>query len=316
MKNKKLLYAIITYLIIGVNLKILSQEKNISIIVKRNNDKSVDISYTKKVPGSYYLKLELINLTNSYSNGYNGVINSYRGNLLHLKPINNKSSINFSYTFSYTMGNNKAKIDSLFTYTLPIKKGMNVKIYEASFLGERYFGSEKPLNWKSYAIRSKEPDTIFAMRKGIVVKIVDDFEGNSSPEIAYTSKRNYIVVEHEDGSYASYKGLNKNTLYVKLGQTVYPHSKIGILENFGGDYYKLDFSIYQLHFTDINRKNQTLKSQNSGLKYITPYFLTNKGVVILENNNEYISELNETILFEEFSKREIKKYLKNPNDFK
>ena len=81
--------------------------------------------------------------------------------------------------------------------------------------------------------------------------------------------------------------------------------KLGILENFGGDYYKLSFSIYQLFFTDINRKNQ-----DSGLKYITPYFLTKRGIVILENNNEYISELNVTILIEEFSKREIKNYSK------
>lgn len=316
MKNQKLFYAIIIYLIIGVNSEILSQEKNITIVVKRNDDKSVDISYEKKLPGSYYLNLELINLTNSYSSGYNGVVDSYSGNLLSLKPVNTDNHINFSYKISYTMGNHKAKIDSLFTYMLPIKTGKKVKIQEASFLGEKYFGSEKPLNWKSYVIRTKEPDTIFAMRKGIVVKIVDDFTEDVTSGKVYTSKQNYVVIEHNDGSYASYSGLNKNTMFVKLGQTVYPQSKIGILERFGDDDYKLHFSIYQLFFVDLNRENQTLKSQKSALKYITPYFITKSAVGILENNSEYTSEITETVLFQEFSKREKKNYSKNPDAFK
>ena len=45
-------------MVITVNQKLLSQSKNIEITYKRNDDKSVDISYTKKLPGSYYIDME------------------------------------------------------------------------------------------------------------------------------------------------------------------------------------------------------------------------------------------------------------------
>lgn len=312
MKKQKL-YGMILLLIMGVNWLALAQEKNLTIVVKRNNDKSVDILYDKKLPGSYYIKLDLINLTNCISNGYKGTVSGYSGTLLRLKPNQNDNHINFSYNYSFILGNPTAKPDSLFTYTLPFKKGKKVKVEEASNLGEKYFGSEKPLNWKSYYVKLTAPDTVCAMRKGTVIRIVDEYDSDAGLGKVYTNKQNYVLVEHGDGTYANYSGLNKNSIFVKLGETVYPQSNIALVEKFDDGMYKLNFSIYSMYFVNFDKGSETFSTYKSPLKYITPYFLTSEGIDTLENRNEYTAEINEMVLFEEFSKRDKKKYIKNGN---
>jgi len=315
--KKNILYLITFFTVISINHELLSQNRNIEITYKRNSDKSVDISYTKKLPGSYFVKLEFTTLTNCLESSIERVIKSSSGRLVKLNPTNSKENINFSYKYYTIRGIPNPKADSLFNYTLPLMEGNNVKIHEASNFGEQYFGSKKPTNWKSYIVYRNNSDTIYSMRKGIVVAITNKYVADTIFKKGYTSKKNTIIIEHSDGTYASYSGFKKNSIFVKLSQTVYPQTKLGLLEIFNTGKYRLDFSISYLIDNNIeNQEKQNLKNRKSKYAYLTPYFLTENGFEKLKHCKKYTVTSNEKTLFKEFTKRERKKYKKNPQTFK
>lgn len=301
--NKNII--IIFSTIISLNFNILAQNENITINFKRNLDNSIDFNYEKKLHGSFYLNIEFGNLSNAYSKNHTAVVKDASGSLFKLSAINSKEPINFSYKYSYTRGVPNPKVDSLFTYCLPFKKGKTVTIFESKNLNETYFGSEKPLKWKSYSIDRASSDTICNMRKGIVVEIVNEFSKDPSIEYNYTSKMNKVVIEHEDGTFASYSGLKKDAIFTKLGQTVYPQTVLGTLETLNNTSYRLYFHIYY-----IIHKNEKIQSE-----FLTPYFFTHDGSKHLMNKTEYVVECDENILLQEFSKKEKKQYLKNPKSY-
>lgn len=297
------LLSMFTLIMISIN-KINAQSDIIDISYKINSDNSVDISYKKKLPGSYYVKLSFTRLTNSNQRDFETVIKKLFGNLVKLRPINKDKSIGFSYRTSITRGVPNPKVDSLITYALPFKKGKTVTIFEAFNINEKYLDEERPSNWKYYVVKSKTPDTLYSMRKGIVIDIINDYETDTSIDKSFTSKRNSIIVEHEDGTYASYKGLKKDALFVKLGQTVYPHAKLGVMDVLNSEGYRCSFAVYYLK-----------DSEKGDYEYLTPNFLTENGVDKLISEKEYKVMFNETLLFQELTRREKKKYKKDPSSF-
>lgn len=318
MKNR-ITYLIMLLLLLGINTAFFAQNQSITITRETNSDKSVSLHYEKKMPGSYYINVEFSNQTNCQESDYKGVLNGGSGIVTKIRPINPQENINFSYKYTYIMGVLNPKVDSLFQYTLPFKNGKKVKIYEAGNIGEKFLGADKPLNWKSYIVNSKNPDTICSMRKGIVVKVVNDYDDDSSVNKHYTSKRNSLIIEHEDGTFANYSGFKKNSFKVKLGQTVYPQTQLGILELFSKDenIYRFDFSIYYLFNVDFDlNEKQTFKKRQNRYKYITPHFLTPTGLEVVESKKEYTSFFNEIVLLQEFTRSEKKKYAKDPVQFR
>ncbi|NMH86229.1 hypothetical protein [Flavivirga algicola] len=313
MKKKQI---IIFLILLGISHNLTSQNKNITINIKRNSDNSVDFYYEKKLPGSFYISIEFTSLSNTYNKKYHTVVKNNSGRLFKLKPINKEQPINFSYKYSYIQGTPNPKVDKLFAYTLPFKKEKGITILESTNLNEVYFGSEKPSNWKSYVIDRTYADTVCSMRKGLVVKIVNEFNTDTLTQYSYKSKMNSILIEHSDGTFASYKGFKKNSFLVKLGQTVYPQSQLGILDAFNDSTYRLYFHIYYLINNDLNLKGKvSLKEQKSNNGFLTPYFYTTNGSEQLKHKNDYIIDFNEATFFQEFTKREKKKYLKNPENF-
>ncbi len=307
---------IIFIIFLGISHNLISQNKNITINFKRNSDNSVDFNYEKKLPGSFYVSLEFISLSNTYNKKFHKVVKNNSGRLFRLEPMNKEQPINFSYKYSYVQGIPNPKVDNLFTYTLPFKKGRNITILESKNLNETYFGSEKPSKWKSYVINRAYSDTVCSMRKGTVVKIVNEFNTDTVTQYSYKSKMNSILIEHTDGTFASYSGFKKNSFFVKLGQTVYPQSQLGSLDAFNNSIYRLYFNIYYLINTGLNSKKKiTLKEQKSNNEFLTPYFYTTNGAQQLKDRNDYIIDFNKTVFFQEFTKREKKKYSKNSELF-
>ncbi|MGO4770601.1 hypothetical protein ACEN2I_02975 [Flavobacterium sp. W22_SRS_FK3] len=312
--KKSIFYTFLLLCFFGIKNVLIAQDKNITVTSKRNEDKTIDLYYEKKIPGSYYLGLEFSNVTNCDVTELKTTIYAYNGFLVKLRPLDKSKGINYSMRYYYIMGSLNPKIDSSFQYILPFKSGKKYKIVEANNVSEKFFEAEKPLNWKSYILKSKNADTICSMRKGIVVKIINSYQ-NDSLDIQYTSKRNLIIVEHADGTIATYKGLKKNGILVKLGQEVYPQTKLGIIEMYSKSDYRLDFSISYLFDKNFNSK-QTLKNYKSRYAFIIPNFVTTDGTVKIESGKEYTSFFNENFFTQEFSRSDKKKYIKNPGSFK
>lgn len=314
MKNK-FFYLIIFLMLLGISTDFFAQNQQITVTRKVNPDKSVSLYYEKKMPGSYYLIIEFSNQTNCQESDFKCVVSGVNGIVTKIRPINPQQHINFSYRYSSILGHLNPKVDSLFHYTLPFKNGKKVKIYEAGNIGEKYFESDKPVNWKSYVVKSTSSDTIYSMRKGIVVKLVNDYNNeDDSVNKHYTSERNLILIEHEDGTLAGYKGFKKDSFKVKLGQTVYPQTQLGVLELFNKNEnsYRLDFSIRYLFDGKSNSdEKQTFKNRKSRYKYITPLFFTQEGLLAITSKEEYTTLFNEELLLKEFTRSEKKKYNKD-----
>lgn len=292
-----------------------AQERGIEFNSKRNADKSVDFNYEKKIPGTYTVKIKFTSLTNAIADEFKTVVKYNSGTIMTLKPERPDQHINYAYSTSYTRGDENAKIDSLFQYTLPFKDGKKIQIIESGNVGEKYLGREKHKSWKSYSVTTKTPDSIFAMRKGIVIEIKNEFPTDTlNTDYVFTTKKNAIIIEHEDGTYASYSGLKMDSMPVELGDTVYPSTLLGVLDRYNNKNYILHFHIYYIGVKDyVYDQNATLKTAKTRFSYLTPFFHTKEGIVQIISKNKYTAHCNQEILTKEMSKKELKKFLKTIN---
>lgn len=151
------------------------------------------------------------------------------------------------------------------------------------------------------------------MRKGLVVEIINEYESNQAMGKGFSYKRNEIVIEHKDGSFARYIGLDKNSIEVKLGQTVYPQTKLGTAVEYEEGSYKFSFGIYYRVSTDYKKfKKSNFKNQFFMNAYVDTYFLTQMGAIKIQSGEHYSVEFNEEVLTKEFSRKERKKFKKDP----
>lgn len=319
MKKKNTIKSLIwiSCMVLGTFASVLqAQKKSIEVSYEKNDDNSVDFYFKKNVPGSYHLTIKFSELSNSLSIGFKGVVKNSSGHLFSIEPTNSKKRIGFAYKISRVRGTPNPKVDSLFAYALPFKNGKKMGLIEYNNVGQKYFNNEVPKNWKSYGSFRINPDTVYAMRKGIVVSLLNKYDSNTEFDKSYSSKQNRLLIEHDDGTYAEYKGFKRNSFFVKLGQTVYPKTKLGILDKFNDAKFghRLTFSIHYLVDTKPLGK-QTITNRKSRHEYITPYFQTSEGVKKLTHKSFYHVLVNDEIVTKEMTRKEIKQFKKNPQKF-
>jgi hypothetical protein len=290
-----------------------SQLNPITVKYERKDDKSIDFYYEKEIPGSFYLTIEFSNISNTHTTGFKGNVSSWTGRLFSLRPINPNEHINFSYKYSYIRGASNPKADKSFTYVLPFKEGRTIKAVESPNLGENFFNNIPPKNWKSYQFNLPEPDTVCAVRKGIVVKTVDKYNPDTTKVYNYSSNQNSILVEHADGTFASYTGFCKEKIFVEPGQIIYPQSPLGVLRRIDKrPLYRLCFHIYFLISTDLeSKRDETMLTRKSMNEFLTPNFYTSEGVLKLKEKEKYTVAINEEIYSHELTRKEKKKMKKH-----
>ncbi|MFH6971331.1 hypothetical protein [Flavobacterium petrolei] len=95
-------------------------------------------------------------------------------------------------------------------------------------------------------------------------------------------------MEHEDGTIEIYNGFKKNLIFVKLGQTVYPQTELGVIEEFNPGVYRADFFVFYWSDKEINTASkQFFQNYLSKYTYLAPYFVTESGVAQIVSNNDY-----------------------------
>ncbi|RZK64375.1 MAG: hypothetical protein EOO95_11200 [Pedobacter sp.] len=284
-------------------------QDSFQISYRVNTNKSVDFDYQKSDPGTFTVLLKFNDLTNSLASREQQITSkNYSGRLLSLTPDNKDNGIGFGYSYTYIRGKLKPKYNPDFLYLIPYKKDVIVRVAESSFVNATYFGSTTPDDWKVYKFFTKTADTVTAIRKGIVVEVRDLHETDESADVAYTSKINDLIIEHSDGTLASYRGFKKGSISVKVGETVLPGSNLGInTKTNGNTFYGVSIMLYYLKSVDFeSAKNANLKTSKSLYGIITPHFSTVESAdVIPEPQQEYTSLRNPDVVKKELSKKEI-----------
>lgn len=184
--------------------------------------------------------------------------------LLTLYADDEEKGFKFETSYGWVMGDTKARHDDSYLYRLPFKSGETYRI------GQTYNGSFSHKGNIRYSVDFMMPtDTeVRAARGGRVVQLYEDSDVGGEAE-EYKDKSNYVVIEHEDGTFGDYAHLSKNGVLVNIGQRIHEGQLIALSGNTGYS------SGPHLHF-------MVVKVREDGTNVTIPVrFKTKSGVVTL-----------------------------------
>lgn len=296
-------------------LTVYPQKRLIRIHPKVNPDKSVIFSYEKDVPGSYYVGIKFESLENAAMADYGRTVMASRGTLLTLKPRVLNQDIFYRYQSWYIMGNSRAKPEMEFPYLLPIAYRQQTTAKSLARFYTNIDKNELNKNMNTVMFQMMPGDTVFSARKGLVTRVTDKFPYDSTRINILGKNMNEVLIEHEDGTIASYKGLALNQIIVKPGQMILPHEPLGLIGCFSPSHNgQLRFSVIYLNNTDwpgeSKGKEENEEKKGSRYEVIEPFFYTEAGTLKLQNDQSYVSKENPKLIVLELTKKEKKRLAK------
>ncbi|WP_010520635.1 M23 family metallopeptidase [Aquimarina agarivorans] len=144
-----------------------------------------------------------------------------------LTPINKGQPSQFNYVYKSSLGNHALKdYDLHYTYHLPYEK--NNEFY----LSQGYNGRYSHQNENSLDFGMPTGTPVLAVKKGIVIGVMDLYEKGCG-EKRCKDFANYILIRHDDGTFAQYIHLKYRGVIVEEGDRVKKGQKIGYSGNTG-----------------------------------------------------------------------------------
>ncbi len=253
----------------------------------------------------------LANFTADASLPYKATVKSGSSRLFSLKPTGLGGAPNFNFSYSFRRGCHNTKPEADFPYLLPIQADKTTQSFELSNLSEKYGKESAPKDWYALGFKTKDGDTIFASRKGIVVETVSDQKEPNGEGLSFTRNVNFIEIQQEDCTFARYELFRENSLFVKVGETVQAGQPLGLIggKNFGsGSHVRL--SVFYAFVETVKKEGKETDKKNYSA-YVPIQFWVDGQLQKLEKGKAYKSEHPESILTKEMNKREKKKWLES-----
>lgn len=229
-------YLLLIFLFLLVNRNGIAQEKHLSardnvVVNTVEADGAYHVNAKNENPFSITLSLK-VSGSNFKLNTRQPVTKVLDANTSkHLVTVyveDDTKNLSFRTEYTWFMGNTQARHDDSYIYRLPYKKG------EAYRVGQGYNGSFSHSGDIRYSVDFVMPvkTQVYAARGGRVVQIYErSNQGGSAKK--FKDKANYVVIEHNDGTFGEYAHLSKNGVLVSLGQKVYEGQLIGLSGNTG-----------------------------------------------------------------------------------
>lgn len=213
------------------------------------------------------------------------------------------------YGFTWVSGCIETKPKAV-DYLLPVSPGKTTRIDTLFNIEETYLGKDKPKNWTAFTFSAQAGDTIFAARRGTIINIQEGKNISSGENISYAKARNFVVIEHEDCTRARYELFAKNGVFHDLGHKVEAGSPLGTIVD-GSNYVNGSHLRFSVYYPELSRPLLKEMRKVSGVTYsnvfIVPSFYNIENLKVRES---YQSEHPESVIFQEMTKREIKKWKK------
>lgn len=222
---------------------------------------------------------EFLNLT-PFISKRDYILQPGRNKLFSVSVKDEKNPHTYSYKISFMIGLLCDEIDEKFPYLIPIK------ILDARKI---LYSPDQTIHANHFQLQ--KGDTIFCMRKGLVVAVPNMF--NDADRISQTES---LEIMHKDNSVLKYENIDPENTFVKAGQKVYPGQPIGLIgEN----------SILEVQLLAFQKDNfiNSIK-----IFYATDNLSLKEFPTDFEN---LIVNYPKEIVTKEMTKREIKKYNKN-----
>jgi murein DD-endopeptidase MepM/ murein hydrolase activator NlpD len=128
--------------------------------------------------------------------------------------IDKSKASKFGYTYTGNFGDDKqSDYDKEFVYDLPFEKGNSFALHQG------YNGSFSHQNENALDFTMPVGTPITAIRDGIVVKLVEH-NVLVCPKKECVKYNNYVIIYHNDGTFAEYTHLKRNGVLVNVGDAV------------------------------------------------------------------------------------------------
>ncbi|NDV80977.1 peptidoglycan DD-metalloendopeptidase family protein [Bacteroides sp. 51] len=278
---------------------------------KTGEKETFNIGATLNKPGSYSVVIRFLKQENMSEPATLLKVVKNSGNILKITPADPRQPINCRYNYSYTMGYEPRNVDSAFVYRLPYStnRAEPVQINYLYNVDQRYLNRNRNIKWTALQFHLEKGDTIFAVRKGEVVKIQDSFDPMEREErVSYTSKANSITIEHIDGTICKYDIFEKGSFMVSEGDIVYPGTPLGLSgqQNATKGDYQLKLGVY---YPVINPDYDPDDRKSSSFLYIyyNPVYATDQGNIKLDRSKKYKAVSSKELEQKEMTKKEIKR---------
>lgn len=259
----KLLWNILVFLFCYSYCNASETELNISIFTERaGNGYKVFAANNEFCPVSIQAQFTLENLKSSVAN--DSIVVTPAGSskflIATLTPTVTSGKIGFKYDFKFQLGDvTSKKWNETYTYQLPFANRQRFKVSQ----GYGGNSTHQDLNALDFEMPLKTP--IHAAKSGTVVRIVNHNNRNCF-DVGCEKYNNFILVYHEDGTFAEYGHIYYKSNVVNLGDKVTKGQQLCLSGNTGyssGPH--LHFAVYLPEFDTPN--------------YVTTFFETSK-----ENN--------------------------------
>jgi Peptidase family M23 len=219
------------------------------------------------------------------------------------------SASHFAYHHKSHKGCPSPKIDTGFTYLLPVGPGRSARVAELNSLAEEYGNEAPPKDWYSLSMHVQAGDTVYAARRGRVTNTREHADLQDSG-YSYSSEDNYIEIEHNDCTFGKYSVFRDDAIFVHPGDWVEAGQPIGIA---GGDKYasgpQVRFSVFYHLEQDVLDKDGNSTGKTRQWAFVPLYFWTkDNGKMRLISRSTYIADHPDDLVTQEMSRREAKKW--------
>ncbi len=283
-----------------------SQSNPIEITYTRDETKN-EYTFQYKNPNycDYAVRVEFTSLQGGSCScvlPYLNSVSSGNGSLFTIKPTQANQGVSFQFGYKTLKGRLLNKPPKPFIYLFPFSKKEAHRANQTQNIVE-VLGGKKVTNFYGMSFQMQKGDTVFAARRGVVSEIKNEFATHSE-EVWFSTNTNFVEIFHQDGTFGRYNRFKMGTIMVKLGQLVEAGQPLGTVadDTFEGNTLA-QFTVYYLD------KVKAFTEAHS-FSYLVPtfYTTTHPAGVVLQQGAFYTSDFPESIVTQEMSKRELKKW--------
>ena len=298
---------IILLVLLFINGYTYSQRKQIRIYSERSKESGGVTLFADNYSNENYTVLinftKLENAQHGFSNPLLITVSPGKSTIMSIKKNNMKNgNISYNYKYSYRKGCLNTMPDTNIVYLIPTSKGIKTKIKHTKNLASD-FGKKILNNWEFYSFSMNKGDTVYAARRGKIVKI-NNSDFIVEKKTSYSTERSSLKIIHNDCTYGQY--INFDKFFVSVNEIVYPGQKLGIIRGVKGqNKATLMFGVYYYEIKELSNAKMESKTV-----YVSIKFDVNGSAQKLFEENTYKSVHRFETITQEMQKREIKKYKK------
>ena len=212
----------------------LAAQDAVSVFAIEDDDGSVQLYARNDLAVEAYVSItlpQLVNMTASTELPFGGSVapGAEQQYLFELNPVPGSRSVGYSLAYTYAKGNPvTAHHDDDYLYLLPFAHGAKYR------LSQGFHGTFTHYGENEYAV-DFEMDVgtgVYAARGGLVAEVEESYSAGG-PGLSYTDSANFIMIQHDDGSFGNYAHLMRGGAIVEPGDRVVAGQLIGYSGNTG-----------------------------------------------------------------------------------